>query len=159
MKFRTLTLALAAALAVVGLGSVPQALAQSAMQMHETRVTNYKDIGANLRTINESQKEVANHPKIVAAATAIVNHAKNIPGWFPAGSDMAAVPNGGKNHAKAEIWANKSDFDSLAKNLENEAAAMVRIAAGTDNNAVQDQFKKIGAACGACHTKYRAPLQ
>ncbi|MSP49346.1 MAG: cytochrome c [Alphaproteobacteria bacterium] len=156
MKMRTLTLAL---VAVAGLGLVPLALAQSPMQVHETRVTSMKDIGGNLRTINESQKEVANHAKIVAAATVIQNHAKNIPSWFPPGTDMAAVANGGKNHAKVEIWANKAEFDGAAKGLETVSADMIRIAAGTDNNAVQEQFKKFGPACGACHSKFRAPLQ
>jgi cytochrome c556 len=153
---RILTLALVAA---AGLGLVPLAQAQSPMQVHEARVNAMKDIGANLRTINEGQRDAANHPRIVAAATAIQNHAKNIPSWFPAGTDMVALPNGGKNHSKAEIWANKADFDMLAKNLETEAGNMVRIASGTDNAAVQEQFRKIGGACGACHTKYRAPLQ
>jgi cytochrome c556 len=157
MKLRTLTLA--SVLAAAGLGLVPLALAQSPMQVHETRVASMKDIGANLRTINESQKNLGDHPKIVAAATAIQNHAKNIPSWFPAGTDMAAVPNAGKNHAKAEIWQAKADFDAAAKNLETEAGNMVRIAAGTDNNAVQEQFRKMGAACGGCHSKFRAPLQ
>ena len=159
MNFRTLTLALAGALAVAGLGNMPLALAQSPQQVHEARVTAMKDIGANMGRINQGQKEAANHPAIVAAATAINNHAKNIPSWFPAGTDMVALPDGGKNHAKADIWADKAAFEMLAKNLENESAAMIRIAAGTDNNAVQDQFKKIGGACGACHSKNRAPLQ
>lgn len=156
MTIRTLTLAL---VAVAGLGLVPLALAQSPMQVHETRVTKMKEIGANMGQINQNQKDVANHPKIVASATVINAHAKAIPSWFPAGTDMAAVPNGGKNHAKAEIWQSKADFDAAAKGLETVSADMIRIASGTDNNAVQEQFKKMGPACGACHSKFRAPLQ
>lgn len=146
MKIRTLTLALAGALAIAGLGLVPQADAQSPMQVHESRVTAMKEIGAN-------------HPKVVAAATIINNHAKNMSAWFPAGTDMVALPNGGKNHSKIEIWQNKADFDAAAKGLEAVSADMIRIASGTDNNAVQDQFKKFGPACGACHSKFRAPIQ
>jgi cytochrome c556 len=156
MKMRTLTLAL---VAVAGLGLVPLALAQSPMQVHESRVTAMKEIGANMGQINQNQKDVANHPKIVASATVINNHAKNISAWFPAGTDMAAVPNAGKNHAKIEIWQSKADFDAAAKNLEAVSAEMIRVASGTDNNAVQEQFKKMGPACGACHSKFRAPLQ
>lgn len=159
MKIRTLTLALAGALAMAGLGLVPQAQAQSPQQIHETRVAAMKEIGANLGQINQNQKDVANHPKIVASATIINNHAKNIPSWFPAGTDMVALPDGGKNHAKPEIWQNKAEFDAAAKGLETVSADMIRIAGGTDNNAVQDQFKKFGPACGACHSKFRAPLQ
>ena len=159
MKIRTLTLALAGALAIAGLGLVPQADAQSPMQVHESRVAAMKEIGANMGVMNANQKEVANHPKVVAAATIINNHAKNIPAWFPAGTDLVAVPNGGKNHSKIEIWQNKADFDAAAKGLETVSADMIRIAGGTDNNAVQDQFKKMGPACGACHSKYRSPLQ
>ena len=159
MKIRTLTLALAGALAIAGLGLVPQADAQSPMQVHENRVTAMKEIGANMGVINTNQKEVANHPRVVAAATIINTHAKNIPAWFPAGTDMVAVSNGGKNHAKVEIWQSKADFDAAAKGLETVSADMIRIAAGTDNNAVQEQFKKFGPACGACHSKFRSPLQ
>lgn len=159
MKFRTLTLAVAAAFVAVGLGSAPQALAQSPQQVHEQRVASMKELGGAMGRINQNQKEVAGHAQVVAAATVINNHAKAMPGWFPAGTDMVALPDGGKNHAKAEIWSAKAEFDGAAKNLETVSADMIRIAAGTDNNAVQEQFKKFGAACGACHSKFRAPLQ
>lgn len=159
MKFRTLTLALAAAFVAVGLGSAPQALAQSPMQIHEQRVAAMKELGGAMGRINQNQKEVAGHAQVVAAATVINNHAKAMPGWFPAGTDMVAVPNGGKNHSKVEIWQAKAEFDAAAKGLETVSADMIRIAAGTDNNAVQEQFKKFGPACGACHSKFRSPLQ
>jgi cytochrome c556 len=159
MKFRTLTLVLAAAVVAVGLGSAPQALAQSPQQVHEQRVAAMKEIGGAMGRINQNQKEVAGHPQVVAAATVINTHSKAIPSWFPAGTDMVTLPDGGKNHAKAEIWTNKAEFDAAAKGLETVSADMIRIAAGTDNNAVQEQFKKFGAACGACHSKFRAPLQ
>ena len=157
MKMRTLTLA--SVLAVAGLGLMPLALAQSPMQVHETRVAAMKDIGANLRIINESQKNLADHPKIVAAATKLRDHAKNIPSWFPAGTDMVAVANAGKNHAKPEIWQARADFDAAARALELESNVMIQLASGSDNNAVQEQFKKLGATCGGCHQKFRAPLQ
>ncbi len=156
MKIRTLTLAL---VAIAGLGLVPQAQAQSPMQVHEQRVVAMKELGANMGRINQAQKEASQHAQVVAAATVINNHAKAMPAWFPAGTDLAAVPNGGKNHAKVEIWQAKADFDAAAKGLETVSADMIRIAAGTDNNAVQEQFKKFGPACGACHSKYRSPLQ
>jgi len=156
MRFRTLTLALVAA---IGLGVVPLAMAQSPMQVHETRVAKMKELGGAMGRINQNQKEVAGHPQVVAAATVINNHAKEMSAWFPAGTDMAAVPNAGKNHAKAEIWQAKAEFDAAAKNLETVSADMIRVASGTDNNAVQEQFKKMGPACGACHSKFRAPLQ
>ena len=159
MKFHTLTLALAAAFLATGLGSAPQASAQSPMQVHEQRVVLMKELGGAMGRINQNQKEVSGHPQVVAAATVINNHAKAMPGWFPAGTDMVAVSNGGKNHSKVEIWQNKAEFDAAAKGLETVSADMIRIAAGTDNNAVQEQFKKFGAACGACHSKFRAPLQ
>jgi cytochrome c556 len=157
MKMRTLTLA--SVLVAAGLALMPLALAQSPQQVHESRVVAMKDIGANLRTINESQKNLADHPKIVAAATKIRDHAKNISSWFPPGTDMAALPDGGKNHAKPEIWQAKADFDAAAKALETEAATMIQLASGNDNNAVQEQFKKLGASCGGCHSKFRSPLQ
>jgi len=156
MKIRTLTLALVAA---AGLGIVPLALAQSPVKVHEDRVAKMKEIGGAMGRINQNQKEVSAHPQIVAAATLINNHAKAIPGWFPAGTDLVAVPNGGKNHSKVEIWQAKAEFDAAAKNLEAVSADMIRIAGGTDNNAVQEQFKKMGPACGACHSKFRSPLQ
>jgi cytochrome c556 len=156
MRIRTLTLALVAA---AGLGLVPLAMAQSPMQVHESRVASMKELGGAMGRINQNQKEVAGHAQIVAAATLINNHAKAMPGWFPPGTDLGAVPNAGKNHAKAEIWQAKAEFDAAAKNLETVSADMVRIAGGTDNNAVQEQFKKMGPACGACHSKFRSPLQ
>jgi cytochrome c556 len=159
MTMRTVSLALAGALLIAGLGvaSFAQAQSMTPAQAIEARQKAMKEIGASSRAINEGQKAVADHPKVVAAATVINGHAKTLSTLFPAGSDMTNTAV--KNFAKPEIWANKADFDMLAKNLETASADMIRIAAGTDNAAVQDQFKKIGASCGACHQKYRAPAQ
>lgn len=69
---------------------------------------------------------------------------------FPAGSDTGA-----ETEAKADIWANLPDFSAKMKDLERESAALAVTAKAGDEAAIKDQFGKTGAACKACHDKYK----
>ncbi len=68
---------------------------------------------------------------------------------FPKGSET-----GGDTTAKADIWTNKTDFDSLGKALKEAAGKAEKAAAGG-----MDSFKVaiggVGKSCKGCHEKYR----
>lgn len=70
---------------------------------------------------------------------------------FPEGSNAGA-----DTEAKAEIWANFSDFTSKMKDFERESAALASVAKGGDEAAMKDQFAKVGGTCKACHDQYKA---
>jgi cytochrome c556 len=62
---------------------------------------------------------------------------------------------GAETEAKADIWANLPDFSAKMKDLERESAALAVTAKAGDEAAIKDQFGKTGAACKACHDKYK----
>ena len=69
---------------------------------------------------------------------------------FPKGSDK-----GEHTEAKAAIWANFDDFTEKAKTFNSEAKALAEVAKGKDEAKDKEQFKKVAAACKACHEKYK----
>ncbi len=73
---------------------------------------------------------------------------------FPKGSDKGS-DKGEHTEAKAAIWANFDDFTEKAKTFSNEAKALAEVAKGKDEAKDKEQFKKVAAACKACHDKYK----
>ncbi len=68
---------------------------------------------------------------------------------FPKGSET-----GGETAAKPEIWDNKKEFDSIAKDLEAATAKAAAAAAG-GLDAFKVAFGDVGKACKSCHEKFR----
>ncbi len=68
---------------------------------------------------------------------------------FPKGSET-----GGETAAKPEIWDNKAEFNSIAKDLE-AATAKAAAAAPSGLNAFKVAFGDVGKTCKACHEKFR----
>lgn len=69
---------------------------------------------------------------------------------FPKGSDKGA-----HSEAKAALWANLDDFNDKAKTFNSEAKTLAEIARSKDEAKTKAQFKKVAAACKACHEKYK----
>lgn len=69
---------------------------------------------------------------------------------FPSGSDKGA-----HTDAKAALWANFDDFKDKAKAFNTEAKALAEVAKEKDAAKDKAQFKKVAAACKACHEKYK----
>lgn len=68
---------------------------------------------------------------------------------FPEGSTSK------DSDAKPEIWKDKADFDSRAKQVK-EATAKVATAAAGGMASLQPAFAELGKSCKGCHEKYRA---
>jgi cytochrome c556 len=68
---------------------------------------------------------------------------------FPEGSET-----GEDTEAKPEIWQDKADFESKAKDLQ-AATAKAAAAAPGGLDAFKVAFGAVGKACKACHEKYR----
>jgi len=69
---------------------------------------------------------------------------------FPAGSHTGA-----QTEAKAEIWSHFADFSAKMKAFETEAAKLATTAKSGNQDVVKAQFGRVGAACKACHDKYK----
>lgn len=77
----------------------------------------------------------------------IEQHAQQIPGLFPAGSQQ------GKTDALPAIWEQKADFDARAAKLAQDAKAAQ--SAITDQASLQAAVQRVGQNCGGCHQTYR----
>jgi cytochrome c556 len=77
-------------------------------------------------------------------------------GWataFPEGSAMGETL---KGYTKPEAWTDKAGFEAANKAYMD---AIMKVAAATDDASFKAAFPMLGASCGACHDKYRAPKE
>jgi cytochrome c556 len=68
---------------------------------------------------------------------------------FPKGSET-----GGETAAKPEIWDNKAEFESIAKDLQSATAKAAAAAAG-GLDAFKVAFGGVVKNCKSCHKKFR----
>ncbi len=69
---------------------------------------------------------------------------------FPSGSMQAP------SVAKPEIWTDSSKFNALADRLGAETEKLIEIGKNGDRKDLMPQFRRIGAACSACHKLFRS---
>lgn len=61
----------------------------------------------------------------------------------------------GDTKAKPEIWLNMEDFEAKLKKMQQEVAALAKVAKTGNFDAAKEQLGEAGEACKACHDKYR----
>ncbi|MCB1858503.1 MAG: cytochrome c [Gammaproteobacteria bacterium] len=59
------------------------------------------------------------------------------------------------SEAKPEIWQNWKKFEDKLEALRTESAKLAEIAAGGDQQATVEQFKRTAGTCGGCHDDFR----
>lgn len=113
-----------------------------------------KEIGAAMKVLSDQFKGTVPYdpPKVSAAAAAIGRHAgEQMTVLFPAGSDT------GMTEAKAEIWQDWDDFETLAYALEAKSAALVETVAHSPQKTDSlVAFGELARTCSGCHTRFRA---
>ena len=57
--------------------------------------------------------------------------------------------------ARDEVFSDAEKFRALTSEFARESSALARLAAGSDQNAVREQFLKVAQTCKSCHDKYR----
>lgn len=85
--------------------------------------------------------------KIEAAAV-------DLPKWFPAGSGPET---GLKTRALPVIWTQPDDFLAVNRRFADAAGKLEAAATAGDMAAVGSAGGAVGAACKACHDKFRGP--
>jgi cytochrome c556 len=129
------------------------ALAAGAGDTIKTRQEGLKDLGAQMKVINDTLKTSApDAAKIKEAAAKVQKHSNEISTWFPAGSGPEA---GVETAAKAEIWKDPADFKAKADAFVAEAAKLNGFAGTGDIEGVRNQVRAVGKSCGGCHERYR----
>ncbi|MBI2256842.1 MAG: cytochrome c [Proteobacteria bacterium] len=101
----------------------------------------FKPIGAMAKSGAFDQAEVSEKAKLIATE---LEHFGSL---FPEGSEKA----GGA--ALSSIWSDRTGFDAARTNARDAA---VQLASVSDPAAFPAAVGKLGDACGACHSKYRA---
>jgi len=92
-------------------------------------------------------------PKTQAyAARGVAKWARALPTTFPA-STQGIMP----SRARAEIWADKADFEAKAAAYAAAAEALAAAASGGDKAAFAAAHAATVATCKACHDLYQAP--
>ena len=121
-----------------------------AQNIGEQRIAGMKAQGGAMGALTKMAKgeDPYDAAKATQAANTLVTTGKAIVGLFPAGSKAG--------RAKDEIWYDNAKFQQVAAAFVTEVEAFAKVA-GTGKDAMAAAMGKVGAACGACHTPYRAP--
>jgi len=124
----------------------------SAQNVTELRVAKMKEQGAAMGALSKMAKgeEPYDAAKANQQAQVLATHAKSIPSWFPAGSKAG--------RAKDEIWSDSAKWQQVSAAFVTETTAFAQVA-GTGKDPMAAGLGKVGQACGACHTPFRAPAQ
>jgi cytochrome c556 len=157
---------LIAALAALGLASVgaraaepvpPAATITPAGQALTARQAHFRELNAAFRAINdELKKDAPDKAALASGASRLRASAAALPAWFPKGSGPET---GLKTAAKAEIRTDAEGFAAATTQLQTETAKLEQAAMTADPDALKAPARAVGAACGACHAKYRAAAQ
>jgi cytochrome c556 len=132
----------------------PPAAATPAGQALLARQAHFREQSAGFKAIgDELKKDAPDRAAIAANVTKIKGTAEALPSWFPKGSGPET---GLKTAARAEIWTDAEGFDAAATVLQAETVKLEQLAMAGDLDAIKTQYRAVGAACGACHAKYRA---
>ena len=119
------------------------------------RQAHYKELAKTLGgLVGELRKDSPDKAVIAANAATAKGLVQQLPTWFPKGSGPEAAV---KTAAKAEIWTDAAGFDAAVVKAQTEAGKLADVAAGGDVEAIKTQARTLGAACNACHERYRAP--
>ena len=73
-----------------------------------------------------------------------------IPGMFPAGTNLPA------SAALPTVWTDRPGFEARAAAFQSATADLLAAATANNKPAFAAAVKATGAACGACHSTYRA---
>jgi cytochrome c556 len=147
MKRNATAAAMVLGLAVAGLGI---AAAQTPDDIIAQRQAGYKHIGQLFGAMKKGIDARADVTQFAGPAQEIAAWGEKIPTLFPDGTQK-----GHDTHAKPEIWSDRAEFDQKAKDLVAQAGKLVQAAQSGDKGAFAAQWKATGAACGACHEKFR----
>ena len=87
------------------------------------------------------------------AAGGLARWGRAIPGMFPAGTGPELGE--GATGAKAEVWANRADFEAKASAFAAEAQKLAELARTDDAAGFAAQWTVVRASCQSCHDAYK----
>ncbi len=118
----------------------------------EYRQSAFKMIFWNFSTLSAMARERIefDRDEFRMRALRVSNYSRQLAEGFAPGTDSGAPTD-----AKAEIWANKDDFDAKLADFQRESHKLYSMAAKADEASLREQFSAVSATCKACHDNYR----
>lgn len=117
------------------------------------RQTQMEGFNAAMKGLGEQIMSGSPDRQAVQDNARIINDlAKQLPGWFPAGTGPeAAVP----TRAMPAIWEAPEDFAAKSAALVTASQALLDFASAGDMTRLMDKAVAVDAACVACHKAYQ----
>ena len=112
------------------------------------RKAGFKANASSMRAIAAAIGD-GDYPTVIKHAKMISSWARDIPSYFPQGSEV------GDTKARAEIWFNFEDFTALSKANGTAAKKLIKAAKSGDPGAMMAGLKNLGMSCKACHKSYK----
>ena len=120
--------------------------------VHE-RLEGMEQFGAlNKAIIDELKKEAPDIARVAADAATLHKLATALPGWFPAGSAKALIP---ESEAKDEIWTDTEGFQEAIDGLQGRVSQLNEAAMSGELEDIKTAAGEIGGGCGGCHRPFR----
>jgi cytochrome c556 len=153
------------------------AAADDAEGIIEQRIAGFRDLGAAFKSIGDELKTPQpNVSRIRDSALVVRDYSKQVPGWFPPGSEPPEQPSQSwldwlrglfssdsnfvatsvyDSKAKPEIWQQKGKFAQSYQEFQGAVDALWSTAQGSDVAAIKERHRAAAKTCGNCHDSFR----
>ena len=153
------------------------AVADDAERMIEHRIAGFRDMGAAFKSIGDELKtSQPNVSRIRDAALVVRDYGKQIPQWFPPGSEPPPKPEQSwldwirsffssdgefvtasvyDTKAKPEIWQRRTEFNQAHQRFQSAVEGLWATAQGSDVAAIRERYKSAAKTCANCHDSFR----
>ena len=132
---------------VIFVGLALNSYAQDKTALQQERTATMKILGRSMGQL----KNASNIADMKIPAIAIASATNKLFNMWPGGSG------GGSTRAKAEIWSDKTDFETKLMDLKKANEKLVSSVDGTDLAVAKSAFIGVGRTCSTCHKLYRGP--
>jgi cytochrome c556 len=152
MVKRVLLVALCVVALALGLG-IGFSWAMTASEAVQTRRAVFGQMTNALKFAANHWDDSASYDSLATAGALIERDAKALPNLFPTGT---GVRDGFDTAASDAIWTDRAGFESLARQLADEASKLAATTPSTDSAEVRKEIKTVAATCRSCHRDYRS---
>jgi len=141
-------------LCVVALGlGIGFSWAMTATDVVRTRRAVFGQMTNALKFATNHWDDSASYDSLARAGALIQRDAKDLLILFPAGT---GTRDGLDTAASDSIWTDRAGFESLVRQLADEAGKLAATTPSTDSAEVRKEIKTVAATCRSCHRDYRS---
>jgi cytochrome c556 len=130
--------------------SAPVAQGPSPAEIVATRQAAFNLTAATFASMRAAVESGAEVKPLAFGARGLNRWAQALPAMFPPGTQLP------QSKARASVWEDRPGFEARAAAFQSATAQLAAAAQAGDKAAFATAYKATGAACGACHSGYRA---